>query len=57
MKHGLSVGEYVKLNFSYNGNDVFPVYSLGDGYSNSDEYIFSIYNVGYTGFTFINGVM
>lgn len=55
MKHGLSVGEYVKLNFSYNGFDTFPVYSVGNGFYDSEFYIFSIYNVGYTGLTFANG--
>jgi hypothetical protein len=55
MKHGLSIGEYVKLNFDYDGNDVFAVYSLGNGFSGSEEYIFNLYNVGYTGVTFTTG--
>lgn len=50
--HGLSVGEYVKLNFDYNGIDTFKVYSLGDPYYGTDEYIFNIYNVGFTGSVF-----
>ena len=52
MKHGLSVGEYVYLSINYNGNSMFQVNSLGDGASGSDEYIFNIRNVGYTGTTF-----
>ena len=54
--HGLSSGEYVELSFSYNGINLFQVYSLGNGLFNSDEYIFNIYNVGYTGATFANKV-
>lgn len=54
--HGLSVGEYVELSFSYNNNNLFQVYSLGNGLLDSEEYIFNIYNVGYTGATFANNV-
>jgi hypothetical protein len=53
--HGLSVGEYVELPFSYNTNNLFQVYSLGNGLVESNEFIFNIYNVGYTGNTFFNG--
>jgi hypothetical protein len=49
VKHGLTKGEYVKLNFSYNNTDMFEVYTLGDGADGSQEYIFSIDNIGYTG--------
>ena len=52
--HGLTVGEYVELSISYNGKSLFQVYSLGNDLFNSDEYIFSIYNIGYTGTTFQN---
>ena len=52
VKHGLSVGEYVKLSFSYNGNDTFQVFSFGDGMPGTDEYIFNIFNIGFTGTTF-----
>jgi hypothetical protein len=41
--HGLSVGEYVKLPFSYNTNNLFQVYSLGNGLVESSEFIFNIY--------------
>jgi len=56
MKHGLSVGEYVKLTSDYNGTDVFAVSSLGDGGSGSEEYIFQIDNIGFIGTTFTVGV-
>lgn len=54
VKHGLSVGEYVKLSFTYNGVDTFIVDSLGVETANSEEYVFNIINVGYTGATFNN---
>ena len=54
MSHGLSVGEYVELSFSYASTNVFQVFSLGDGMVGSDEYIFTTFNVGYTGNTFTN---
>jgi len=54
--HGLTVGEYVELSFKYNGNNLFQVYSLGNGLFDSEKYIFNLYNVGYTGTTFANNV-
>ena len=54
-KHGLSVGEFVELSISYNGQNVFQISNLGDGSYNSDSYIFSIPNYGYTGTTFLPG--
>ena len=54
--HGLTVGEYVELSFFYNQTNLFQVYSLGNNELDSDEYIFNIYNYGYTGVTFANGV-
>ena len=54
--HGLTEGEYVELSFFYNQTNLFQVYSLGNNEFNSDEFIFSIYNFGYTGTTFANGV-
>lgn len=52
MTHGLSVGEYVELSFNYGGQNLFQVSSLGDSGFESEEYIFNITNVGYTGSTF-----
>lgn len=55
-KHGLSVGEFVELSFSYNGTNLFEIASLGDGTFGSENYIFSIANIGYSGTTFDTGV-
>lgn len=59
VKHGLDIGEFFKVssNFVYTGNtiiDVYQVYSLGDETSGSDEYIFNIVDIGFTGSTFNN---
>lgn len=54
MDHGLSVGEFVKLTINYNGTDTFQVQSLGNQNAGSEEYIFNLLNVGYTGTTFLN---
>ena len=56
VKHGLNVNEFVELSLSYNNTNVFQVVQLGDPAFGSDEYIFSIYNIGYIGTTFNNGV-
>jgi len=53
--HGLSVNEYVELSFDYSGVNTFQVSFLGNNTVGSDEYIFSIYNVGFTGTTFNSG--
>jgi hypothetical protein len=54
VKHGLNEGEYVKLSFSYLGNDYFEIYSLGDGTVGGDEYVFNIFNYGFTGNVFFD---
>ena len=54
--HGLTVGEYVELPFFYNQLNLFQVYSLGNNNVDGAEYVFNIYNFGYTGTTFANGV-
>ena len=56
IKHGLSIGEYFKLTISYNGIDTFQVYSLGNDFFNTDEYSFSMIDIGFTGSTFNNNV-
>src|SRR6056300_649115 len=56
-KHNLSEGEYVKLSFDYNGERFFQVYQLGDENYGSEEKIFSIIDLGYTGTTFGDGVV
>jgi len=50
-------GEYVKLSFKYGPEDLFEVYSLGDDTFASQPFIFNLYNIGYTGNTFQNGVV
>jgi hypothetical protein len=54
--HNLSNGEYVKLSFDYNGESYFQVFELGDEDYDSNSKVFSIYNLGYTGTTFGDGV-
>tara|TARA_R110000796_G_scaffold7622_6_gene25980 strand:- start:192 stop:2009 length:1818 start_codon:yes stop_codon:yes gene_type:complete len=66
VKHNLYVGEYVELSetvagvnspLNYDGVNTFQVTSLGDDFYGSDEYIFNIINVGYTGSTFNDGAV
>jgi hypothetical protein len=52
MKHGLNFGNYVYLSIDYLGTQIFEIFSLGDAGSGSEEYIFTIYNIGYLGNTF-----
>lgn len=54
--HGLTEGEYVELSLSYRNSNIFQVYSLGNGNFGSEEYVFNVLNIGYTGGTFNNGV-
>lgn len=53
--HNLSVGQYVKLNITINGNDTFQVYSLGDDTYRSDLRVFTIYNLKFTPSDVITG--
>ena len=66
VKHNLRIGEYVELSetigginspLNYNGGNVFQVNSLGDNKFGSEEYIFNIIDVGFTGSTFNDGVV
>ncbi len=54
-KHNLKVGEFIKLPFSYNNTSLFSVFSLGDEQYGSEEYVFDILNIGFTGNTFFTG--
>ena len=56
-EHGLAVGEYVKVPFKYKEEDLFQVVSLGDDKLLSQPFIFNILNIGYTGSTFLDGVV
>lgn len=53
--HGLTPGEYVELSISYENKNIFLVYSLGNGQFDSEQYVFNLFNLGYTGTTFANG--
>ena len=53
--HGLTIGEYVQLSFSYRGSNLFQVFSLGNGLFGSREHVFNLFNIGFTGATFSNG--
>ena len=53
--HGLTIGEYVELSFSYRGSNIFQVFSLGNGLFGSREHVFNLFNIGFTGSTFSNG--
>jgi hypothetical protein len=54
VNHNLDVGQWVETSVSYNNNNLFQVYQLGDDTYGSQTGVFSIYNVGYTGTTFAN---
>jgi hypothetical protein len=59
VKHGMNVGDFFKVssNFVYTGSsviDLYQIYSLGDDAFGSDEYVFNIVDVGFTGTTFNN---
>ena len=55
--HGLTPNEYVELSLTYRNSNIFQVYSLGNGLVDSDEYVFNVLNIGYTGNTFDDNVM
>jgi hypothetical protein len=57
MNHNLNVGDYVKLSNTCNGVTYFQVYSLGNGLSNSEKFIFNVYDVGYNCTILENGGM
>lgn len=48
VKHNLSVGDYVYLNFTINGRDKFEVYSLGDNNFGNESTVFSVFNFGFS---------
>ena len=55
MEHGLTVGEWVELPFSYRNTNLFQVYSLGNDKFDSEKFVFNVFNFGFTGSTFNNG--
>ena len=54
VKHGISVGEFVKLKIGGNDVGTFQVYSLGNGVSGMGEYVFNLLDIGYTPPKFVN---
>lgn len=55
VKHGIKKGEFIKINIQTPiDGQLFQVYSLGDEFSGSEEYIFNIINVGYSISSFPN---
>jgi hypothetical protein len=44
-KHNLKVGESIELSVPINNQTIFTVYSLGDGSYNSEENVFTIYDL------------
>lgn len=56
VKHNLTIGEFVKLSISYNGVDTYQVFELGNGQPGMDDYIFNVFNIGFSGSTFNGGV-
>jgi len=54
VKHGLSESEFVKIKLDNGYTNTFQVFSFGDGMPGTDEYIFNIFNIGFTGTTFDN---
>ncbi len=59
--HGLSFGESVELIidgevFKYRTETLFEVSSFGNGLLGSEVFIFNLFDIGYTGNTFNNGI-
>ena len=55
VSHGLQVGDYVQLNFSYIGvtvQNIFQVYTLGTNLLQYKDTVFNIVDIGFTGNTF-----
>lgn len=60
--HGLTVGESVEIfingePYLYRTQSLFPVFSLGNEKFDSEGHVFNIYNIGYTGNTFFDGMV
>jgi hypothetical protein len=55
VKHGLSESEFVKIKLSGGYVNTFQVFSFGDGLPGTEEYIFNIFNIGYSPSIFIEG--
>jgi hypothetical protein len=49
--HNLQVGQWVELSFVVNGTNLYQVYDIGDESYGSEQNVFALYNIGYTGFS------
>ena len=56
MPHNLTIDNFVELSLSYEGENVFGIFSFGDSNYESSNYIFNILDIGYTGTTFSDGI-
>jgi hypothetical protein len=56
VKHGLSESEFVKIKLTNGYTNTFQVFSFGNGLPGTEEYIFNLFNIGYTGTTFSDNV-
>jgi hypothetical protein len=59
VKHGLSVSEFAKIKIVVNNvvitSGTFQVFELGNGMPGMEEYIFNIYDIGYSSSSFVAG--
>jgi hypothetical protein len=56
MPHNLTIDNFVELSLTYEGENVFGIFSFGDSNYESSNYIFNILDIGYTGTTFSDGI-
>lgn len=56
MPHNLTIDNFVELSFSYEGENLFNIFSFGNSNFDSSNFIFNILNIGYTGTTFSQGI-
>jgi hypothetical protein len=59
VKHGLSVSEFAKIKIVVDGvtiiDGTYQVFELGNGMPGTKEYVFNIYNIGYSSSSFVAG--
>jgi hypothetical protein len=46
--HNLRAGQYIKLNITINGKNIFQIYGIGDETYSSESRVFSIYNLKFS---------
>jgi len=59
VKHGLSVSEFAKIKIvvgtTIKTEGTFQVFELGNGMPGTEEYMFNVYDIGYSSTTFVAG--